>query len=190
VNPLVILVVLAADDVADIEKRLAAGEVIISNEKIEGSDMPRVTALGVIDAPPEKVWALVEDCANYSKTMVRIEESKQIERDGGTVICEVTADLPWPVPNLSSRTRAVHTVEPGVRWQRKWTMIKGDYTRNDGSWTLTPYKGDPNRTLAQYQLHVEPKIHVPDSIIASGQRKSLPDLFVKLRSQTVAKPAK
>ncbi|MBL8954482.1 MAG: hypothetical protein JNK82_27130 [Myxococcaceae bacterium] len=186
-SPLLILTLLAAE-ADDTEKRLAAGEVIITSDKVEGSDMPRVTAVGVIDAPPEKVWAIVEDCANYSKNMVRIGESKLISREGNTFTCEVTADLPWPVPDLTSQTRAVHTIEPGVRWQRKWSMIKGDYNRNDGSWVLTPYKGDPNRTLGQYQLHVEPKIHVPDSLVASGQRKSLPDLFNKLRSLTV--PAK
>ena len=190
-SPLLLLTLLAADDAADTEKRLAAGEVIITTDKIEGSDMARVTAVAVIDAPPEKVWAIVEDCANYSKNMVRIGESKLISREGNTFVCEVTADLPWPVPDLTSQTRAVHDIEPGVRWQRKWTLLKGDYTRNDGSWTLTHYKGDPNRTLGQYQLHIEPKIHVPDSLIARGQKKSLPDLFEKLRSLTVpAKPAK
>jgi lysophospholipase L1-like esterase len=54
--------------------------------------------------------------------------------------------------------------------------------------TLTPYKGDPKRTLVQYQLHIDPKVHLPDSLISSGQRKSLPDLFARLREQTVAKP--
>jgi ribosome-associated toxin RatA of RatAB toxin-antitoxin module len=189
VTPLLcLLTLLAADD--DTDKRLEAGEVIITSEKVEGSSLPRVTALGVIEAPPEKVWALVEDCENYEKTMVRIADATELERDGGTVVCRVTADLPWPVPNLTSETRAVHTVEPGVKWERRWTMIKGDYRLNNGGWTLTPYKGDPKRTLAQYQLHIDPKIHVPDSFIASGQRKSLPDLFEKLRSQTVTKPAK
>ncbi len=185
---LLLVTLLAAED--DTAKRLEAGEVIITNEKLEGSSVPRVTAVGVIEAPPEKVWAIIEDCANYSKNMVRIGASKLIERDGGTFICEVTADLPWPVPDLTSRTRAVHTIEPGVLWQRKWSMISGDYHKNEGSWTLTPYKGEPGRTKAQYQIHVEPKIHVPDSFIASGQRKSLPDLFEKLRGLTVTKSAK
>lgn len=183
---LCVLSLLAAED--DTDKKLEAGEVIISNEKVEGYDLPRVSAIGVIEAPPEKVWAIVEDCENYEKTMVRIADAKLLERDGGTVICRVTADLPWPVPDLTSETRAVHTVEPGVRWERKWTMIKGDYRANTGSWTLTPYKGDPKRTLARYQLHIDPKIHVPDSFITSGQRKSLPDLFEKLRKQTVVPP--
>ena len=182
------LSLLAAED--DTDKRLEAGEVIITNEKVDGSSLPRVTATGVIDAAPEKVWALIEDCEQYEKTMVRIADAKLLERDGGTFVCRVTADLPWPVPNLTSETRAVHTVEPGVRWERKWTMIKGDYHANSGSWTLTPFKGDSKRTLARYQLHVDPKIHVPDAFITTGQRKSLPDLFAKLRDQTVAKQAK
>lgn len=181
------LFLLAADDDADIDKRLEAGEVIITTEKVEGSDLPRAIAVGVIEAPPAKVWALIEDCSKYAKTMVRIEKAELLERDGGTMVCRVTADLPFPLPNLTGETRAVHTVEPGVRYERRWTLVKGDYRANTGAWVITPWKGDPKRTHARYELHVDPKIHVPDSFITSGQKKSLPDLFAKLREQTVGK---
>ena len=91
------------------------------------------------------------------------------------------------MPNLISETLAKLTVEPGVRWERRWNLIKGDYRKNSGAWVLTPYKGDPNRTLGRYELHIDPKIHVPDAFITSGQKKSLPDLFARLREQTVVK---
>jgi len=181
VRTLAALLLLAADD--DVLARLDKGEVVVSSEEVKGSGIPRAIAEGVIEAPPEKVWSLIDDCANYSKTMVRIAASKLIERDGGTVVCEVTANLPFPLPNLTSRTMATHTVEPGVKYERAWTLIKGDYHQNSGRWLLTPFKGDPKRTRARYELHIDPKIHVPDAFIASGQKKTLPDLFEKLRSQ-------
>jgi ribosome-associated toxin RatA of RatAB toxin-antitoxin module len=182
-SALAVLFVLAAE-ADDVAKRLDSGDVVISTEKVEGSDLPRSIAMGVIDAPPEKVWALVTDCDNFYKTMPRIAASKVIERDGGTVVCRVTADLPFPVPDLTSETRAIMTVEPGVKWERRWSLIKGDYRANTGAWVLTPYKGDLKRTLARYELHIDPKIHVPDSFIVAGQKKSLPDLFTRLREQT------
>jgi ribosome-associated toxin RatA of RatAB toxin-antitoxin module len=183
-RPLALLLLLSAEDA---DKRLAAGEVLVSDEEVKGSEVPRVTLRAVIEAPPEKVWAIVDDCGNYQKTMPHIAASKQLERDAGYVICTVTASLPFPLPNLTSTTRGAITVEPGVRWSREWTFVGGDYNMHSGGWVLTPYKGDPRRTLVDYHLHVDPKVHVPQTFITTGQRRSLPEMIVRLREQTVGK---
>jgi ribosome-associated toxin RatA of RatAB toxin-antitoxin module len=181
---LALLLLVGADDSA---KHLEAGEVLITSEAVEGSGMPRVKVDAIIEAPPEKVWAVIEDCGTYEKTMPRIKSSKVLERDGGTMVCRVTASAPFPVGDLTAETRAVLTVEPGVRYERRWSLIAGDYTTNTGGWLLTPYQGDPKRTRVHYEIHVEPKVHLPDAILSSGQRRSLGDLFARLRELTVSR---
>jgi ribosome-associated toxin RatA of RatAB toxin-antitoxin module len=184
---LIILLGLVADD--DVDKRLAAGEVFVSTEAVPGSEVPRVRMKAVIDAPPEKVWAIIDDCGNYEKTMPHISASKELarDRDAGTVVCRTTASLPFPLPNLTGETMGKVVVEPGVRYSRTWTFLRGDYNTNTGGWVLTPFKGDPKRTYAEYQLHTDPKIHIPQTFITSATKKNFPGIIERLREETVAK---
>lgn len=169
------------------DDKLAKGEVIVSEKEVSGYDMPRVTAVGVINAPMEKVWKIIDDCSNYTKTMTRVEESKELSRNGSKIRCKVVLDLPWPLGTLEAVTDAVHTVQPGKLYKREWKLVSGDYHYNVGSWTLEPFNGDPKRTKATYRVLVKPKISIPDGIKARAQKSALPDLFENLRKQSGAK---
>ncbi len=163
--------------------RLEKGEVIIASHKVKGSEIPKVVVTGLFNAPPEKVWAIIDKCADYKKTMQRVEMSKEISRKGNKVRCEVEIDLPWPLDNLKAITEATHTVKPGELYKRAWNLVSGDYDFNKGSWVLRPYGNDKNRTLAVYTIHVKPKTAIPDSIKAKAQKSSLPDLFKHIGKQ-------
>jgi ribosome-associated toxin RatA of RatAB toxin-antitoxin module len=186
-SALVLLLALAAGE--DVAARLEAGEIIVTTEPVADSNVPRAKMQGVIEAPPEQVWAIIEKCGDYVKTMPRVAASKELSRDGGMMECEVTVDTPFPLSNLTSRTQVVMTIDPGVRWERSWKLLSGDYKANEGHWLLTPYQGDPNRTHARYEVYADPKIHVPQSLINSAQARSLPKLIQGLRDQTQAKKA-
>jgi ribosome-associated toxin RatA of RatAB toxin-antitoxin module len=162
--------------------RLDAGEILVSTQNVADSDVPRVTVKGVINATPERVWAIVSDCARYPGRMPRITAAREIERSGNTVVCEVTVGLPFPLSDLTSRTRATHTEGP-PRWRRAWTMIEGDwdYKINDGSWTITEFQGDENRALAVYVVHAEPHTRVPQRMQRRAQESSMPGVIEALR---------
>ena len=181
---LIITLLLSADP---LDSRLEKGEIVVSAEAVKGSGMPRLSMTAVIDAPPEKVWALIDDCGSYRQSIARIVASKELSRDGGEVDCRLTAGMPFPFDDLTAETHAIHRVESGVRWSRSWTLLKGDYTENTGSWVLTRFREDPSRTRVEYQIHLEPKIAVPDALVQRAQKKGLPDVIVKLRELTVAK---
>lgn len=163
--------------------RLESGEVIVTSRAVKDSDIPMVVATGMINAPPEKVWALIEKCDDYTRTMQRVERSKELSRKGNKVQCEVEVDLPWPMDNLTAVTEATHTVKPGELYKRQWHLVSGDYEFNNGSWVIRPYGDDPNRALVVYTVHVKPNSAIPDSVKAQAQRSSLPDLFKHLRAQ-------
>lgn len=165
--------------------RLARGEIVVQTHPVKGSEYPRVVGMAVVDAPPEKLWKIIEDCGNYKKTMPSTADSELVSRKDGKVTCRVVIEVPL-LPNLSMVGEGTHTVVPGKRWVRKWTMVEGDFIKNSGSWTLAPYKS-PDRTLVIYQSHVEPKIAVPASIQRMAVKKKLPEVFVRLRELTGAK---
>ncbi len=164
--------------------RLERGEVLVAGAA-DANGVPIAVARAVIDAPPEKVWPLVWDCSRFAGTMPLIAKSELVEHTGNTTICRVVTDLPFPLPDLTNVSRAVLEVEPGVRWRRSWKMIEGDYSVNQGSFTLLPWGA--GKTFAVYQISARPKVPVPDVLLAKGQSDRLPDLMVALRKHAAAR---
>ena len=179
------LLVLASAPAAadDEEARLAKGEVVISTRAVKGNDTPEYTTKAVIDAPPARVWHIISRCGDYARTMPRIKAARELSRQGGKVVCQVTIEMPVPYSNLTATTDVTHT-ESAQRYSRVWKLISGDYKINNGSWVLTPFKGDARRTLAVYRVHAEPKAWVPAWIRKKAQQKTLPEMMERLRRQT------
>lgn len=167
---------------ASFAQRLDGGEVVIKVREIPGSPMPHVKAVGVIDAAPELVWSLIEDCNHWKTNLTRIEKAETVWRRGEDVRCRVTVDMPFPVDDLTAVTDAKHRVGKGT-FQRKWWLVEGDYRVNAGSWTITSFQGRADRALVVYEVHAEPRMSVPDFIVKAAQNQSIPRLFEKLRQR-------
>jgi hypothetical protein len=163
--------------------RLDKGEIIITTVPVAGCSLPEVTMRAVLEAPPEQAWAIIDQCARYKETFVRIKESAELSRVGNTIRCKVTLSTPVPFLSLTATTVAETMVTPGKSWVRQWKLESGDYKQNTGSWTLTPFAGNPKRTLAQYRTLSEPNIWVPDWVQGYAMKKGLPSLIEKLRSE-------
>lgn len=176
---ILLLVLLPASSFAN-QDRLAAGEILVEVEEVPGSEVPKLSSIGVVDAPATQIWAIVSECDHYADRLPRIDSARVLRRDGSTVYCEVTVDLPFPLSNLTAETRGEHTVGP-PEWRREWTLVEGDYTRNDGSWVLVPFRGNPNRTLVTYTVHAEPKTNIPENIRRHAQERSMPAVIERLR---------
>jgi ribosome-associated toxin RatA of RatAB toxin-antitoxin module len=169
----------------------AADDIRTWSETEAGSSAPTYVAEGVVDAPPAAVWALVSRCADYVKNMPSIAASRELSRSGDehskfTAVCEVTADVPFPFSDLTSVSRATLTVDDrNGNYSRAWTMIRGDYDVNEGSWRLVPVDSGA-RTKVTYRIKVKPRLPLPDSLIASTQKTRLPQVIQYLRERTAA----
>ncbi len=180
----VALFVLAAASHAVAQDRdsLSKGEIHVSTEDVKGSDVPSMKMTAVIDAPPKKVWELVSNCDKYESRMPNINEARELKREGNKVFCEVEVDLPFPLSNLTAVTEAVHKTS-SKRWSRTWTLIRGDYSVNNGSWVLSPFDTEGKRTLIVYTVHADPDTFVPDWAREKAQKSSFPDLIERLRDE-------
>jgi ribosome-associated toxin RatA of RatAB toxin-antitoxin module len=162
-------------------------------EPVAGSETPVAVVQAVVDAPPAALWEIISRCADYKNRMPRIASSKELSRSGDehkafTTTCEVTADLPFPLSDLTSVNRAEHIVEPGVRYVRSWKLISGDYDLNEGSWTLVALDGGA-RTKVTYRLRAKPRVPLPDAMLRQVQQGTLPDMMRNLRAQTAGATA-
>lgn len=161
--------------------------VKVWTEKVAGSDVPYSVAEGVIDAPAAVVWSIVSDCNNYKTTMTNISSSQEISRAGDNVVCKVTADLPFPLPDLTSQTKAVHTIDVDKSYLRKWSLIEGDYNINEGSWSVVAI--DATHCKASYRLRAQPKMPVPGSLLTTFQNTAMPRVINNIRTQSAKKLA-
>ena len=163
-----------------LDERLARGDIVVTTEKVAGSEAPLAIVRGVLDAPIDAVWDVVLDCASYKINMPHIADSiaSKVEGDRtkGSRQCKVTAAMPFPISNLTSLTRAEHHID-GTTYVRTWAFLEGDYVINEGSWTLTPYGADGKKTLAVYRLHTQPKIALPGFVVTAVQENALPDML-------------
>lgn len=178
---------------------LAKGEIVVHINKVPGSSVDEAVASAVVDAPPEVVWSIVSDCANYKHTMPSILESaalkseKPTSADGPNAVeirfCRVVADLPFPFADLVSVTRGVMTIDPGKQWRRKWAFLEGDYNVNNGSWTVVPWGSDGKKSLATYSITADPKVPLPGPMLASIQQSKLPEVLSRLRTTAKTRAA-
>jgi ribosome-associated toxin RatA of RatAB toxin-antitoxin module len=171
-----------ADDAAS----LRDGHVEITSVAIPGSDMPMVVVRAVVASPPAKVWAIVSDCAHYKEHMPRVARSALLESHGNVFTCEVTLATPFPMPNLTAVTEATHTVT-AAGMERVWTLVRGDYVFNEGSWDVRPLD-DGKASMVTYRVHAQPKAAVPGFLRDMAQKKALPELIERVRREAAKVP--
>jgi len=166
----------------DLNKKLAKGDIVVQSMKVKGSALPMFTVMGVVDAPVDKVWKLVSDCAGYAGMMPRVETAKVVKRKGKTTTCATRVDLPFPLGHLDAVTNNTLLASSKDAKRMSWKLVKGDYKRNQGDWELTHFGNKSNgKTLIVYNALVEPKLAVPKGMLRSGQKRELPAVIKGIR---------
>jgi ribosome-associated toxin RatA of RatAB toxin-antitoxin module len=162
------------------------GQVEIKSQAVPGSSTPRIVARAVMDLPPKKVWAIVSDCAHYKDHLPRIVASELVKKEGNVHTCKVTVSMPFPFSDLTGVTAAVHE-ESDAGMSRRWKLVSGDYKYNEGSWEVRPLDKGAS-SLVVYTIHAEPNTSVPDWIREAAQKKTLPELFERVKAEAAKLP--
>jgi ribosome-associated toxin RatA of RatAB toxin-antitoxin module len=159
----------------------AANDTQVKVVEVDGSDTPKIVVTATMDAPPEKVWAIVSDCATYKQHMPRVAASKELSKSGNQHTCEVTIEMPFPLSNLTAVTQATHD-EAAPKFARRWKLIRGDYKVNEGSWEVMPSKSE-GKSFVRYTVHAEPNTAVPQWVREKAQKKALPEMIDRVESE-------
>ncbi len=93
-------------------KRLESGEIIITAHRDKRTGVTKLKAVGLMKAPPAKLWAIVDKCGGYKRTMLRIRSAKEVWRRGNKVKCAVVLAMPFPLQDITTITVALG-VPPG-----------------------------------------------------------------------------
>lgn len=102
-----------------------------------------------IDAPLERVWALVEDVERAPDWQGGLKAVHVIEQDdeGRATVCETESDA--KVRAIKSTVRFEYDAPTSLRW----TQEKGEMKSVDGRWELEDLGGE--RTRVTYDLEVD-----------------------------------
>jgi hypothetical protein len=167
--------------------RLASGEVLLASRPVAA---PRALAeevgRGIVNAPPERVFAAVVDLAHYQEWVPFVKRSDATPQGDGSVVSFQSLALPFPLGRRYYKIRARSGVSgegAGRVWRAWWHYLPGTGNVADhyGWWVLVPY--GEGRTLGTCLLYTDPGRGMPAWAVHRGTAETMPYVFSGLRQQ-------
>lgn len=166
-------------------ERLNRGEVLV--EVVEGA-VPVGDAIGVIDAPPEAVFALVSDFSRHQEFFDDTALSEVVGQDGEYELHHGITDTPWPMDDREWTLRAWNgsTEVDGMQvFVSTWDYVpdSGNIVDTEGYYLMIPWGDDGSKTLLRYHISVDLGTWLPDFLLEWSTENMLPDQIEALRAQ-------
>ena len=142
-------------DMASVTKLMKKGELLIIEEKSDGS-LDLVTSGIIINAPPEKVYEVILDYGKYPEYMPSTEEVTVLKEEGN--IKHVQYRIKFKFSVLKYEVTYVLDMEHFPNKGTKWDLLEskdGKIKSTYGSWQLFPIEG--GRTAAFYSVYSDIK---------------------------------
>ena len=173
---------------AEVQQRLAAGEVVVQAATASDADgsRGRVRAAVLIKAKPEAIWAVLIDCREALKFVPGLKLCRRIDGapDGRWQEIEQEIHYSWVLPSVRNVLRADCVPPQRIDFRR----ISGDLKQEDGSWLLKP-TADGSATVVEYEMYLDPGFWIPQWLVTRTLRRDLPAALSGLRER-VEHPSK
>lgn len=167
------------------KKTLHKGEVITRMSQSESVNRGEV--IGIIQAPVEELWPIIQDCGSYANWRDAITDTGVLERQGwSNLVCKGTAKVPFPARDRNGNFRVINnqrTVAGVASHVSTYKYIEDSGNLNDmhGYWLLQPYGPNGEHTLLKFVLNVDIGGWLPDFLVRWATRRVLPDTVMGLR---------
>lgn len=159
---------------AALDRGEAYAEVMPDRDGVSG----RVRAVVDIDAPPEKVWAMMTDCATAGRMLTNLTSCRILsgdQRRGWDVREHVTRrNLVFPRMRIVFRS----DYEPFSRI--RFRLVEGDLKVEQGEWRLQA-TGGGRGTRVFYENRLAVDWPVPKALMREALRKDTPKVLMNLR---------
>ena len=177
--------VIAIELTQEEQERLANGEVIVHLKAVRGP-IKEGTAIGVVDAPPQRVFRVVTDNENFEQFMPYVKRSEVERLTEGSILNYQHLDFPFPIGDRYYKLHILRTVENtdrGKVFTSTWTYVRGSGNIKDtyGSWTLREY--DKDKALVIYVCCTDPGGSLPKWALNMATTISLPRVIDRVRQR-------
>ena len=165
------------------------GVVISYSLKVKGSDVRAGKAIGIVEASPEQVAAILLDVPNYFRFLHRVRSAHVVKRNGAVMTARLDADLPWPLSDAWALVTVRHQVLSGRVHKIHWEMFKGTLKRYRGYALIEPWSPRGEKVALTYRVLAVPNSAAPTSMISKGVRRLAEMVLhrVRLRAKALHK---
>jgi len=166
---------------AEIEA-LRAGQAVHRHSREDGGRVAGLSAVVAL-APSDAVWRHILDFDSYASFLPYVTSSRTVAREDGEGGPRVLVGLELTTLRIVTRYRMEHHPHPEAGWCT-WTLVpeSGNPLRGaTGAWQVTPFEGDPQRTLLVYRAEVTMGWWIPDFLQVRAADRGLPALVDMVR---------
>ena len=178
-----------ADDSEGWQERGGRDGVKLSSRDRAGSKIREIRAVADVDAPPERVLAVLADIERYPQFMPPTEQAKLLRREGEAAVYYMEINPPVVARRdycfkvefehrPDGVLRSHWQVEPKGCLPERRGIVRVQST--DGEWILEPRDGG-KKTHARYRCHIEVGGQVTAWMVNQGSINQLPDVINSLR---------
>jgi len=159
---------------AALAKGEAYAEVAPDPDGVSG----HVRAVVDIAAPPEKVWAIMTDCATAGKMITNLASCRIVSGDQrkGWDIREHVTRRTFVFPGMRIVFRSDYEPFSRIRFH----LVEGDLKVEQGEWRLQPLDGGRG-TRVFYENRLAVDWPVPKGMMREALRKDTPKVLMNLR---------
>lgn len=180
---------LQADEVV----RLGKGEILAALIDDPANPVKKGVAIGVVDAPPEKVFATVGDYEHFTDFMPYIQKAVVDKRDGPTSTVSYWLAFPLNIGNRHYQLEVVdrkRTVDGVAIYASDWKYTgTGNITDTTGSWEIAPW-GDGKKSFVRYVCYTDPGGSLPTWMKNMAASSALPKVMKAVRNRVASPQAK
>ena len=162
----------------DVRRRLAAGDVVVTNELPPGaSDTAHGgTAVAILKAPPEQVWRVIVDYRGHPRYYPRVTAADVVEADERRAIVHYQVAV-GPFSFGFYMEKYPDPLRRRVEWHLAEGRPHGLFRENSGYWQINATEG--NASLVTYAIAV--RTMLPAFVTAGGESASLTETMIALR---------
>lgn len=172
---------------ADSAEDLAAGlggDIRSTTEAHDGLSVEWGKAVGVVDAPFDRVVEVVHDYANYRKFIPHFKKSKVLSRRGPNALVYMEANVVHGTVTLWAQMRIYKRSSSGDTEIIEGRMMDGNMSHFIARWELEPVE-DGSRTLVTFRILVDPDLPLPASVFSKENKKSARRTIRALRERVL-----
>lgn len=147
-----------------------ADNILIGQANQSGMDVAWGTADGVIDAPIDRVMAVVGDYANYNQFMPHFRTSRVLAQRGNRAMVYFEVGILRDTATLWARMRIQRQADQGDTRVIVASLVEGNMDAFRARWEITPV--DATHTRINFRILVAPDLPVPDSLMTEQNVKA------------------
>lgn len=168
-------------------------DVAIHSRPRAGSGVKEFRAVGVINAPPAAVFAVLDDSESYPSFMPYTSESRVLKREKDTVLAYQRLELPI-VSDRDYTLRSKHQRWNGpdgpiywIRWEPANDLGPAEkpgvqrVNVCEGGWLLEPTESGGTRAI--YTIYTDSGGAIPPMLANNGSRVAIRKVFDAIRKQ-------